>query len=231
MQEIYGGTSSVGGESYIQGLWYSSEGETDIEKIKRIIAQAETDNGIDLEDISLNEEDIVWKDEGKYTRGHWEGLVYITVSTEIYSYTIEEFNDYILIIYDKKVATTYSSGYGNSYTNEISYDLYSREDWDKYEEEVIEKTRNGLLVSKDPSKILYFINYARLYLNAADDDAYIPMAFGYLFIYIVLVVFTAMFAIRYAKRVIYIAFLTLMAPMVALTYPLDKIKDRKSTSI
>lgn len=93
------------------------------------------------------------------------------------------------------------------------------------------KTQQGLRVSGDSSKVLYFINYARMYLNVVDDDAYIPMSVGYLIIYIVLIVFTVMFTIRYMKRVIYIAFLTLIAPLVALTYPIDKIKDRKSTSI
>ncbi len=86
-------------------------------------------------------------------------------------------------------------------------------------------------VSADPSKVLYFVNYARMYLNVASSDDYIPMSLGYLMIYIILIVFTIMFAVRYMKRVIYVAFLTLMAPMVALTYPIDKIKDRKSTSI
>ncbi len=90
---------------------------------------------------------------------------------------------------------------------------------------------NGIRYSQDPSKILYFINYARLYLNASSDNEYIPMSVGFLLIYIILIVFTVMFAFRYMKRVIYIAFLTLMAPLVALTYPIDKIKDRKSTSI
>ncbi len=86
-------------------------------------------------------------------------------------------------------------------------------------------------ISNDPSKVLYFINYARLFLNVKSDSDYIPMSIGYLIIYIALVVMTGVFAIRYIKRVIYIAFLTLIAPMVALTYPLDKIKDRKSTSM
>lgn len=83
----------------------------------------------------------------------------------------------------------------------------------------------------DGDQILYFTNYARLYLNVADDDDYLPMSTAYLIIYIALVAFTAVFTMRYIKRVIYIAFLTLMAPMVALTYPLDKIKDRKSTGM
>ena len=115
-----------------------------------------------------------------------------------------------------------------------------------YDEELNEKNQNNniagtnyirhsdgeaVLISSDPSKILYFINYARLYLNVSLDDDYVPVACGYLIIYLVLAVFTVMFAIRYMKRVIYIAFLTLMAPLVALTYPIDKIKDRKSTGI
>jgi len=88
---------------------------------------------------------------------------------------------------------------------------------------------NGLVgvdvikISNDSSKVLYFINYARLFLNVKDN--------AYMIIYIALIVFTVVFAIRYIKRVIYIAFLTMVAPMVAMTYPLDKIKDRKSTGV
>lgn len=75
-------------------------------------------------------------------------------------------------------------------------------------------------------KILYYINYARLYCNAnADNNA---VGFGFTAIYIILVVLTIMFLFRYAKRVIYVAFLTLIAPLVALTYPLDKIRDGRA---
>lgn len=81
----------------------------------------------------------------------------------------------------------------------------------------------------DGSTIKYFINYARLYVNANEKDANITVGFGFLILYIVLIVFTGMFLFRYVKRVIYIAFLTMIAPLVALTYPLDKIKDRKSS--
>ena len=88
---------------------------------------------------------------------------------------------------------------------------------------------DGYKYSTDSSKILYFINYARLYVNANFDHN--DLGFGFLIMYIVLIVFTTMFAFRYVKRVIYIAFLTLIAPLVALTYPLDKLKDRKGTSI
>lgn len=43
--------------------------------------------------------------------------------------------------------------------------------------------------------------------------------------FIVLVIFTAFFVFTYLKRVIYMAFLTLMAPLVAVTYPIDKLND------
>lgn len=85
---------------------------------------------------------------------------------------------------------------------------------------------NGLRVSFEKDKVLYFINYARLFLNNKDEDEYMSIAVGYLIIYIALVVFLAVFAFRYIKRVIYLAFLTMIAPLVALTYPLDKIRDR-----
>ena len=43
--------------------------------------------------------------------------------------------------------------------------------------------------------------------------------------YVVLVILTVMFTVQYLKRVIYMAFYTLIAPLITLTYPLDKIKD------
>ena len=51
---------------------------------------------------------------------------------------------------------------------------------------------------------------------------------GYAIIYMALVIYTVMFLIIYLKRVIYMAFLTMIAPLVALTYPIDKISDGKA---
>ena len=48
---------------------------------------------------------------------------------------------------------------------------------------------------------------------------------GYLIIYIMLITFTVKFTFVYLKRVINMAFLTLIAPIVAFTYPLDKMSD------
>lgn len=55
--------------------------------------------------------------------------------------------------------------------------------------------------------------------------------FGETIIYVALVVLTCVFTVHYLKRLVYLAFLTMIAPLIALTYPLDKIKDRTSTSI
>lgn len=47
----------------------------------------------------------------------------------------------------------------------------------------------------------------------------------YLIFYIALVIYTVMFTWTYVKRAITMAFLTLIAPVVAITYPIDKIGD------
>lgn len=48
---------------------------------------------------------------------------------------------------------------------------------------------------------------------------------GYALCFLVMVCFTLYFIFVYLKRFIYMAFLTLMAPLVAATYPIDKISD------
>ncbi len=51
---------------------------------------------------------------------------------------------------------------------------------------------------------------------------------GYLILYIMLTTYTAKFTFIYLKRVINMAFLTMIAPIVAFTYPLDKLSDGKA---
>lgn len=48
---------------------------------------------------------------------------------------------------------------------------------------------------------------------------------GYGLLFLIMVFYTVFFTITYLKRVLYMAFLTLIAPFVALMYPLDKVKD------
>lgn len=50
----------------------------------------------------------------------------------------------------------------------------------------------------------------------------------YLIFYLAMVIYTCMFTFYYLKRVLTMAFLTLISPLVALTYPIDKIRDGKA---
>ncbi len=54
-----------------------------------------------------------------------------------------------------------------------------------------------------------------------NDDAYI----GFSLMFVVLIIYTVMFTWTYLRRVVYMAFLTMIAPLVALTYPIDKMND------
>ncbi len=51
---------------------------------------------------------------------------------------------------------------------------------------------------------------------------------AYLIMYLALVVYTCIFTWFYLKRLLMMAFLTLIAPVVALTYPIDKMNDGKA---
>ena len=51
---------------------------------------------------------------------------------------------------------------------------------------------------------------------------------GYSLCYLVIVAYTVFFIWTYLRRVLYMAFLTMIAPLVAMTYSLDKITDGKA---
>lgn len=89
---------------------------------------------------------------------------------------------------------------------------------------------NGKTVLKWPTS--NFMEQARMLLQYQDSDDsvnnYAYASIGYKIIYIVLVLYTVIFTFTYLKRVVYMAFLTLIAPLVALTYPIDKMNDGKA---
>lgn len=73
-----------------------------------------------------------------------------------------------------------------------------------------------------------FMQQARIKLQLLSDSKETYIAIGWKLIYVVLVIFTLIFIVTYVKRVIYMAFLTIIAPLVALTYPIDRINDGKA---
>lgn len=58
-----------------------------------------------------------------------------------------------------------------------------------------------------------------------DTDSTLWTKAAYTLIYLVLVFFTIYYTLYYLKRILYLGFLTLIAPLITLTYPLDKIND------
>lgn len=68
----------------------------------------------------------------------------------------------------------------------------------------------------------------KVYSETGDNSYAEPVYLGYAMLYLALVVETVMFAIIYFKRLLQLAFLTMIAPLVAFMYPIDKIGDGKA---
>ena len=62
--------------------------------------------------------------------------------------------------------------------------------------------------------------------QAENNDLYVQA--GYTVMYIMLVAYTVIFAFRYLKRVLNVAFLTIISPLIVIMYPIDKIGDGKA---
>ena len=60
-------------------------------------------------------------------------------------------------------------------------------------------------------------------LNEDGSESWVSA--GYAFIFVILVIDTLIYSYTYVRRIIYMAFLTMIAPLVALTYPIDKAND------
>ena len=57
------------------------------------------------------------------------------------------------------------------------------------------------------------------------EDNQLLRQLGYVVLFLVLVFYTIAFLVVYIKRLIMLAFLTMIAPLVAMTYPIDKMND------
>ncbi len=88
--------------------------------------------------------------------------------------------------------------------------------------------------SKGEAKVLVWpannsMEQARMRLQLKGEDGEDrPIRYGYAIIYIVLILYTVIFSFTYLRRVVYMAFLPIIAPLVAISYPIDKINDGKA---
>lgn len=79
----------------------------------------------------------------------------------------------------------------------------------------------------EKSKVAFSTNFTGLArIKAQYSDPLLSM--GYAIIYCALTIYTVYFTFIYLKRLLYLAFFTMIAPLVALTYPIDKMKDGKA---
>ena len=71
-----------------------------------------------------------------------------------------------------------------------------------------------------------FMQQARMKLQLLNENGESTwIRAGYAVIFLVLVIDTLIYSYTYVRRVIYMAFLTLIAPLLAFTYPIDKAND------
>ena len=89
---------------------------------------------------------------------------------------------------------------------------------------------DGNIQNTSPTKMLWpaenFMQQARMEVQLLSTDSKTTYTgVGWKLIYVMLVIYTFIFMFTYIKRVIYMAFLTIISPLVALTYPIDKMND------
>lgn len=120
----------------------------------------------------------------------------------------------------------------SSTANSNGYTTFIADDDDKVKDALEELGYEGLFTQETIDNKKYVIwptnslGYARLEAQMAKKEN--TTYAGYALIFAVLVLFTVYFIITYLKRVLYMAFLTLIAPLVAMTYPIDKLNDGKA---
>ena len=93
---------------------------------------------------------------------------------------------------------------------------------------------NVVQINKDENSSLYAM------MKGKDDEVYTDSegkqydmsdAFAHILILTGIVVITFMYLWKYANRFIKLVFLILISPIACLTYPIDKVGDRKIASI
>lgn len=69
-----------------------------------------------------------------------------------------------------------------------------------------------------------YIGVIRFYAGLVQNKGFTVRGITYTLMYVVVVIYMVIFTFQYLKRVLYMAFLTMIAPLVAITYPIDKIR-------
>ena len=99
-------------------------------------------------------------------------------------------------------------------------------------EQLVSMLKSNAITQQTTEEVLNGVDIAfssiRNKIETYQNQESFTQLLGQTIVYLTLVIYTGVFSFQYLKRVVYVAFLTLMAPLIALTYPLDKIKDGKA---
>ena len=132
----------------------------------------------------------------------------------------------LLTINEAVIDALDDSAYGNV-TQEINNQ--ANDILDQFTPEQAERVEQaGLLVENDSLMNTVRIRESMARASHKQSETGWLDTFGYALMYLVLVIYTIIFTFKYLKRLIYMAFLTIIAPMVALTYPIDKAGDKRA---
>ena len=127
----------------------------------------------------------------------------------------------------------------NSIGEEKGYTVYIKDESGDLEE----KLRDSLTIADNPTPTITratddnsvivwdagnLMGLARVQAQLQGDEVPGVWYIGYTIAFVVLVMYTVFFLFTYLRRIVYLAFLTLIAPMVAFTYPIDKVNDGKA---
>lgn len=128
----------------------------------------------------------------------------------------------------------------NTLTGGQEYTLYINDE-DRKIEEAIQKDAEKygedkipqLQRAEDDDSVLVWkasniMGLARVQAQMQGNDVQGVSYIGYTIAFLVLVFYTVYFLFIYIKRLVYLSFLTIISPLVALTYPIDKINDGKA---
>ena len=180
-------------------------------------------------------------DKAKYKQmlGDWLiGLILLFTLHYIMIFATK-INDYLINLVESTSYRVYTPIFAFDSEDKTKYDKMIEglgdagatiyEDQDEYEGAVFSATSEVCAYTWDDGDTYYIMITTNMMgairvncdYYVGESDAYI----GYAIMFIVLIIYTAMFAIMYFKRVILMAFLTMIAPLVAVTYPIDKAND------
>ena len=124
----------------------------------------------------------------------------------------------------KEFTKVIDSAYADPKTHHV---ILENDDDDKIKDELTKMGMKDLIVEQDDGTTYIdlptnLMGKMRLQLQLTTGTT---QFIGYGLCFMILVMYTIFFAFTYLKRVIYLAFLTIIAPLVALTYPIDKLND------